>query len=378
MKKVLLTHSIKEHGIWQDISKWILWVYKVIENRRQELVKNKSKNSHRSSIDESYSPNKKSTTQWIKGFTKYLIGKGPHSEDERFISDDITKNIIFNVLSQFIYHFANFGVALEGGKKLILYFCDKYSMDKSRVHTLLTEYEAIQRKGGHILNEKEKLMVPMMKRNERLMKYGYDNMTMVVGLVIPFIGDDSTCVKILQTCKQFNEVFKDEIYKQCLIATERSVIRYSKRHAIWSYFLVKDTVVDYEALRDKINQNTEYIKSVDEVISMDVNRSYTNVKNLNQTALKNILRTYAFYNAEIKYCQGMNFLAGFLFMFFKDESTTFRAFCGLFENLEMTELFQNDLEKLKLFFYKMDRLVSMYLPDLYTHLKNECVQSSLY
>ncbi len=60
-------------------------------------------------------------------------------------------------------------------------------------------------------------------------------------------------------------------------------------------------MIDYEALRDKINENTELIKSVDEVISMDVNRSYTNIKKLNQGALKNILRTYAFYNSEIKY-----------------------------------------------------------------------------
>ena len=57
---------------------------------------------------------KKSTGTWIKGFTKYLIGKG--NNDEKLLSDDVTKNVIFNILSQFIYHFVNFGVVLEGGK----------------------------------------------------------------------------------------------------------------------------------------------------------------------------------------------------------------------------------------------------------------------
>lgn len=174
-------------------------------------------------------------------------------------------------------------------------------------------------------------------------------------------------------------MFKEEIYKQCLISTEQGKISYSKRYAIWSYFLgVKENVVEYEALRDKINENTEYIKSVDEVISMDVNRSYTNIKNLNQKALKNILRTYAFYNSEIKYCQGMNFLAGFLLMFYKDEKVAFKAFSGLINKFGMTELFTDDMPLLKLFFYKLDRLISMYMPDLYSHFKDECVQASLY
>ena len=131
-------------------------------------------------------------------------------------------------------------------------------------------------------------------------------------------------------------------------------------------------------MRDKINDNTEFIKTVDEVISMDVHRSYTNVKALDQTALKNILRTYAFYNSEIEYYQGMNFLAGFLLMFFKDEELAFKAFSGLIDKFGMHELFRDELPLLKMFFYKLDRLVSMYLPDLYSHFKDEWVQSSLY
>lgn len=191
MRKILLTHSIREHGIWQDISKWILWIYKVIENKRQDYQAKKM-STHRSVTEEDHSsPQKKSTGQWIKGLTKYFAGKSP-STDDIMISDDVTKNLIFNVLSQFIYHFANFGVSLEGGKKLILYFSEKYSLDKSRIHTVLTEFEAIQRRGGHILNAKEKMLIPILKRNERLKKYGHDEKTMVMGLVIPYIGDDVT------------------------------------------------------------------------------------------------------------------------------------------------------------------------------------------
>ena len=202
---------------------------------------------------------------------------------------------------------------------------------------------------------------------------------MVMGLVLPYIGDDKTWVNILSTCRLFNEVFKEEIYKHCLVMTENKPISYAKRSFIWSYFLnIKDNVIDYVALRDKINDNTELINTVSEVISMDVNRSFTNIEELDQNVLKNILRTYAFYNSEIKYWQGMNFLAGFLLMFYKDENTAFKAFSGLINKFEMNELFKDDLPLLKQYFYKLDRLISMYLPDLYSHFKDETVQASLF
>jgi hypothetical protein len=190
MRKVTLTHMIKDHGIWQDISKWIIWIYKVIESRRQEFVNKKAYSNGSESNDYA-----KKTSGWIKGMAKMFIGK---ANTDDVLSDDVTKNIIFNVLSQFIYNFANFGVSLEGGKKLILYFCEKYSLDKARVHTVLSEFDAITRRGGNILTDQEKMLVPMLKRNGRLKRFGHDSNTMVIGLLLPYIGDDITATNILK------------------------------------------------------------------------------------------------------------------------------------------------------------------------------------
>ena len=59
--------------------------------------------------------------------------------------------------------------------------------------------------------------------------------------------------------------------------------------------------------------------------------------------LSNILKTYAFYNPEIEYCQGMNFLAGFFFLYFKDEETAFKALLGLINRFELNKLFNMSL-----------------------------------
>lgn len=93
---------------------------------------------------------------------------------------------------------------------------------------------------------------------------------------------------------------------------------------------------DYYAFRDKVCSSTAHInlfedegeyyqmevlkKSVAELIAMDVQRSFHNLRHIvKPEILNNILKTYAFFNPEIEYCQGMNFVAGFLFLVFRDE-----------------------------------------------------------
>ena len=44
----------------------------------------------------------------------------------------------------------------------------------------------------------------------------------------------------------------------------------------------------------------------------------------------------------------------------------------------MAELFNSDLPMLKLFFYQMDRLVSIFEPDLHSHFKDEMINSSYF
>lgn len=47
---------------------------------------------------------------------------------------------------------------------------------------------------------------------------------------------------------------------------------------------------------------------------------------------------------------------GFLYCHYKDEDTTFRFFVTLLDKF-MSGLFENDLTKLKLKFYTLDRLI---------------------
>lgn len=168
------------------------------------------------------------------------------------------------------------------------------------------------------------------------------------------------------------------IYRFSLLHV-RDNLNIKKREFLWGYFLqLKDIVCEYAALRDRINQNPEIIEKVEEVITLDVQRSFNNTKDISRENLSNILKTYAFYNPEIEYCQGMNFIAGFFYFYFKDEEKSFKSMLGLIKKFDLTELFNAALPRLKLYFYILDRLISIYLPSLHEHFKNEYITSSLF
>eukprot|EP00347_Sterkiella_histriomuscorum_P007183 403349944 len=135
---------------------------------------------------------------------------------------------------------------------------------------------------------------------------------------------------------------------------------------------------DYFAFRDKVINNSEIISNVEEVIIMDVQRSFTKTKQIDPVVLTNILKTYAFFNPEIEYCQGMNFVAGFLYLFFRDEVKAFKALQHIVHVNDMAELFDQELPKLKLFFYQFDRLLSILMPQVHSHFKDEYVNASYY
>lgn len=59
------------------------------------------------------------------------------------IPKPLAQNIIFNTLSKFLYHFVNFQLPFETAKEALLQFCNKYELDQSRTHLLLSELESI-------------------------------------------------------------------------------------------------------------------------------------------------------------------------------------------------------------------------------------------
>lgn len=102
---------------------------------------------------------------------------------------------------------------------------------------------------------------------------------------------------------------------------------------------------------------------------MDVLRSFTKDKNYPRDKLQDILKCTAIVlNEGASYCQGMNYVAGMFFYLIDDEEDIFKLYTCLIEN-KMSILFANKFEKLKSYFYVLDNLVTLFIPDLSQHFK---------
>jgi len=65
------------------------------------------------------------------------------SKEAKF-NEEATKhaNLIFNELSKFVMHFCNMALPFDQAHELLIYFCNVYQVEKSKMHILLTELQS--------------------------------------------------------------------------------------------------------------------------------------------------------------------------------------------------------------------------------------------
>jgi hypothetical protein len=64
-----------------------------------------------------------------------------------------------------------------------------------------------------MFTEKEQLMCSLQKRSNRLKSYGLTDSMLVMGMTVKFIDKDSTLLKVLLLCRDFNEMLKEVVLK---------------------------------------------------------------------------------------------------------------------------------------------------------------------
>jgi len=130
-------------------------------------------------------------------------------------------------------------------------------------------------------------------------------------------------------------------------------------------------------LKDYEGGNNQSLRQAEEVIHIDIVRSFKKHGEYNQEELKEILKAYAAFDKEVSYCQGMNYIMGFFYLHERDAEMSFKSFVKLMER-HMKTMFDKDFSQLKTNFFKLNRLVDVYLPDLSEHFKNEKIDASFY
>ena len=139
---------------------------------------------------------------------------------------------------------------------------------------------------------------------------------------LKFIGpipNDKVLLNFILLSTSTNHLLKKQVLKQALLYEINTERLNKKRVEIWKIVLGTDDNRDYYAFRDKVNSKSledrtfedegevyqipALNNSVSELIAMDVQRSFHNLRHIvKPEILNNVLKTYAFFNPEIEYC----------------------------------------------------------------------------
>lgn len=169
-------------------------------------------------------------------------------------------------------------------------------------------------------------------------------------------------LQVLLVCKDWHKAFRRPLLRIFLIEQEN--LKRKERLLAWESILGRDPIPDYKA---EVSKHFN-LKELEQTITMDVHRSYTDDKTFPREKLTRILRVTArLREKEYSYHQGMNYICGlFLKMFKEDEERTFGLFLRIMDKY-IWNTYMNEFAQMYLGFYQLTRLLQIFLPVLSDH-----------
>ena len=190
---------------------------------------------------------------------------------------------------------------------------------------------------------------------------------------------------ILKLNKTYYNSLKKVFYRKILLKYPN--IEIAKKIKIWKIILDCDlnkTKYNYQEIKNKIQENPTNQKGRD-VIDLDIVRtSFIADKESNQEKIKYILKSVVEAVPGLSYNQGMNYVAAFLLNLnnlIKEENSeeeSFYLLLGLFTSTKYGNLFKDNLAQLKKSYYIFERLISIFIPELYVYFMNNNIKVSYF
>ena len=311
-----------------------------------------------------------------------------------------SKEVCLKVLSEFSKHFSFFCLSktdidniideiineyqIKGEEKRIEYLKSKinsniYSIKISKLYQLNKEKNNRNNKNSKYLNK-------FLNKNYLKKKIGKNNQSLIILNSMKYLPFEDY-INILKVNKATYELISRILYKNVLINIDEYVPEEIKVPKVWKNpklrlkiwkLLLHFKKVNYEELVKNIDKNR--IQCIN-IIDLDTKRmSYSSNKDSKKIkqVLDNILICLSGCHPQINYSQGMNYIAYLLYEICGSEEEAFQIFNSLLTSTPYGDLFLNELLVLNKYFYVFDRLVFIYLPEIYEHLKNNDISAKLF
>ena len=401
--KCYLCKVISKNEIFYDSQFWTnlitqkISILSEVKTKKEIEEREKEKNN-----------NNKNDTMFNKVIGMFNFNNDKNKENE-LIENEILFNQIYEeklplysveVLDDYIQHFSNFNFDQKKASQLILEMAERYKFDDSFVTYFMAKLNS-----NMCINEDDMLKNKNNYEKE-LKKLDYNKLyfnSSSNGTTIKYkriLDPKFRCLiyslkyieikdfpKILALNKNYNKTLVKIIYKNILIKYHD--MDPQKHINIWKILLNYSEIkklYDYKKIKKELNISDknfqkilEEIKNSKDIIDLDVLRTnFDTNRESKQVKISYILKSIRYAKNNLKYCQGMNYVAAFLYNITNSEEETFYLFLSIFDCTDYGKLFIKDLEKLKKFFYVFGRLLNILLPEIYLYLKDNKIDVSYF
>ena len=394
--KCYLNNILSKNTFFSDQKFWMNLIIKKVEMMGEVIINIQIEKIER---EKNEMKNDKVFSK-VKGI--FSIGKSKESE---MIENEILFGQLYDeklpifsvqVIDEYIDHFSNFNFQPKIASKLILELADKYKFEGSFVTYFMAKLNSNFCLTENSLQEEIKNInydkLYFNSANNTIIKYKHVFDTNLRGLIysLGFL-ELKDFPNLFALNKNYNKYLVKIIYKNILIKYHQMDI---KTHlSIWKilldYYQIKKTY-NYSEIKKELGIDAsieEIMKSTSiedfqiskDIIDLDIVRtSFTTNKLQNQLRIRNILKSIRQAKNNLKYCQGMNYIAAFLLNITNDEEEAFYLFLSIFDGTDYGKLFVDDLAKLKKYFYVFGRLLNVLLPELDFYLKDNKIDVSYF
>lgn len=354
--KFYLYEFLPSNPIWQSQERWLEAIQHTISNRKQ--AEKESFNRNRSLL------RKKKWKMLFKPKVKLNI--------TNFNDEKCEKTCTITVLSLYNYYMSNLHVKLEMAEQVVMHHCIKSKLEADKTTVAVAELWCRQKWEGQF-EYKNKFARSLKLRAKERARWGD---FLPIGLCCEYLNT-SELIICLQVNKNWKLHIESYLFRRLLIIKQEPISNLSNiRKAAWLKILYPNhQIKPYRHLLSEIRDNPKSIKSYEDIIAMDIIRCYASQPKVSPMALQDLLKAFAYYNQDVGYCQGMNYLAGTLYYLLQDEENTFICMVGLFEKFHLDTIYSPDLPRLKLLLYQLDRVISILMPDVHKLFRIEMIES---
>ena len=330
------------------------------------------------------------------GFDKLIKYYKKLSSEQKKNLDNNALSIYHGIIKCYIRHITNYNFNLENETDIISEICALLNInDESHIvfycyyyqdcllTTKKTNSKNIKRYSSKI-KEKISFIKSENKTENNKKKFEIDmknnaNKYFIIKKVCKYL-DDKEKFKLIGLGKYFVKI-KKHIYKKFL----QGDISMEKRLIIWkSYLKFNSTsaLYNYISILEETKTN-EFLKLNEEgvlQINKDINRTYFKNKTKNfPNILYNILISFVYSENKINYVQGINTITAFIYDLLEIEEDTFHMLICLFNYTQLRDIYADEeFQHLKILFYSMERILYLYLPKIYSKLKDHNLQINFF